>query len=116
MHQPHSHTHKELAGKLRQALEAFDNHRVAFAEPAHVTADIDELDLADTDEYLDLIHECIQLAQRNPLENFRPPSPPKSTKHKLTKNLPMWAFEVQHEAYSFQLYFKFCLSVRAKIS
>ena len=109
MHQPHQHTHKELAGKIRQALEAFDNQRIDFAEPTHVDADIDELHLADEEEYLDLIYECLQLAQEDPLETFRPPNPPKSTKHALTKNLPMWAFEVQHESYPFNLYFKFCL-------
>jgi hypothetical protein len=109
MQHPHRHSHKELAGKLRQALEAFDNRRVAFAEPTHVAADIEELNLDGEEEYLDLIYECLQLALESPEVSFRLPSPPKSTKHELTKNLPMWAFEVQHEAYPFKLYFKFCL-------
>ena len=109
MQHAREHTHKELTGKLRQALEAFENDRVDFASPKHVKTDIAELKLADEEEYLDLIYECLQLAHGDPLETFRPPNPPKSTKHALTKNLPMWAFEVQHEAYSTNLYFKFCL-------
>lgn len=109
MQQPHKPSRKELTNKLRQALEAFDHHRVTFADQTHVAADIEELDLADTDAYLDLIYECIQIAQHDPAGCFRQPYPPKSTKHALTKNLPMWAFEVYHEAYSTKLYFKFCL-------
>lgn len=109
MQHPHKPSPKELTNKLKQALEAFDKQQVAFAELTHVAADIEELNLADTDAYLDLIYECIQLAQDEPEGCFRQPFPPKSTKHELTKNLRMWAFEVQHEAYSTKLYFKFCL-------
>jgi hypothetical protein len=102
-------THKSLTAKLRQAIDAFDSGRVAFACETHVEHDIDELDLPDTEAYQDLIYECLQIAQTDPLACFRQPDPAKSTKHSLTRNLPMWAFEVQHPRFREKIYLKFCL-------
>lgn len=102
-------THKALYAKLRQAITAFDEGRVAFACEVHVTEDIAELELDDREAYKDLIYQCLELAEEDPLGCFRQPQPPKSTHHSLTRNLPMWAFEVPHPDHPGKLYFKFCL-------
>ena len=72
-------THKSLLAKIKHAITAFDEGRVAYASPIHVKEDIAELGLNGTDAYKDIIYQCLQLAEENPLACFRQPSPPKST-------------------------------------
>ena len=110
----HNPSYKELDSKLRKALAAFehDPDRVVIPETIPVASEIDKLRLKDVAHYLDVIYECIQLALQDPLVTYRKPAPPgKSTRHDLTKNLPMWAFRVKGCSFdpSKWMYFKFCL-------
>jgi hypothetical protein len=108
---PKKHTYRELENKLKQAQEAFEAGRYVAADGdknRHIAADMAELDLTSQDDYWDLVYECIQLALEDPLSCSRSKSQ-KSTKHKSTRNLPMWAFKVFHPVRNQDLYFKFCL-------
>lgn len=105
-------SYRELARKLATAIQAFEAGRYFAAdgdEHHHVAADIAELELGSVEDYWDLVYECLQIAQRDPKGSFRQPFPRKSTKHKRSRNLPMWAFVVYHEGRQQRLYFKFCL-------
>jgi hypothetical protein len=102
-------THKSLYPRIQDALQAIRDGRIEFADNGHVEADIDELRLADTDAYLDLIFECLQLAAENPVACYRHPRETISTKHPLTAGLRMWPFCVEHPDYNQPIYFKFCL-------
>ncbi len=104
-------THKALTAKLRLAREAFENNRVLFADKSDAELQMARLGFYDLNEYLDCIYACIQLALYDPLVCFRQPRPPKSTKHKLTKNLLMWAFVVDMAelGHNIKIYFKFCV-------
>lgn len=106
-------THKALFGKIRDAIDAFKGGRIAFACEARVEDEIDRLGLADVDAFLDLIYECLQLAETDPEGAFRQPFPDRSTRHELTMNLPMWAFVVRHPDHEQEIYFKFCLKPQA---
>lgn len=92
-------SYRELAKKLATAIEAFNAGRYLAAdgdEHHHIALDIAKLELDSVEKYWDLVYECLQIAQRNPVDCFRQPFPQKSTKHKRTRNLPMWAFVVYH--------------------
>jgi hypothetical protein len=102
-------THKSLIPRIQAALEAFRAGRVEFADEGHVEADIHELNLADLNDYLDLIFECLQLAAKDPVACYRHPQEPISTKHPLSSGLRMWPFCVDHPNFSQPIYFKFCL-------
>lgn len=73
-----------------------------------IDAEIVELGLAGIHAYRSLFYECLQLALHAPLESYRQPSPPKSTKGS-ARGLPMWAFVVSHPRYRRLLYLKFSL-------
>lgn len=102
-------SHKSLTGKLRQAIEAIDSGRIALADEIRAANELDRLDLANIEELKDLLYDCLQLALEDPIHHYRQPDHAISTKHKVTRDLRMWAFEVPHEAYRTPIYFKFCL-------
>ncbi len=102
-------THKALTGQLRDALAAIAAGRVVFASDAHVESDIDKLGLANVDDYIDVIYECLQLAADDPVNCHRAPSQTHSTRHPASNGLRMWPFVVTHPGLKKQLYFKFCL-------
>lgn len=107
---------RELFRRLTEAIQAFEHGFYGAAddeEHRHLEADMAALSLECIADYWDLVYECLQLARENPLACYRQPVPPKSTRHKSTRNLPMWAFEVSHPCYPFLLYFKFCLKKTA---
>ncbi|MDD4349630.1 MAG: hypothetical protein PHF70_11025 [Opitutales bacterium] len=41
----HRHTHKELAGKLKATMAAFEANRVAYVEEERLPFEIDQLEL-----------------------------------------------------------------------
>lgn len=86
-----------------------DAGRILFASEAHVETDIDELGLDDTDQYLDLVYDCLQLAASDPIGSYRPSRHPHSTRHAASAGLRMWPFVVRHPELGKELYFKFCL-------
>jgi hypothetical protein len=104
------YTHKELAGKLKAAMAAFEANRVAYVEEDMLPFEIDRLGLGSLQDYKDLLFECIQIALDNPENCFQPPAQT-STRHQLTRGLPMWGFEVTGcEAFpTRRIYFKFSL-------
>lgn len=105
------HSKEERLGELLvEALRAIEAGRYAFASNNHVESDIAELGLSNRDEYLDVIHGCIQLAIEDPVACYRPPQEPVSTAHELTYGMQMHAFVVRHEDFKTNIYFKFCLN------
>ncbi len=105
-------SHRELFKKLRLALEAIDAGRFGPVEgdlTRHVLPDMAKLGLDDINDYWDLVYECIQLAQNDPMGCYRQPNPRKSTQHSSIKNDFLWAFVVHHSRTRLKLYFKFCL-------
>lgn len=106
----HRHTHKELAGKLKAAMAAFETNRVAYVKEERLPFEHDRLGLGSLQDYKDLLYECIQIALDDPVTCFQPPAQ-KSTRHQLTQGLPMWGFEVTGcEAFpTKRIYFKFSL-------
>jgi hypothetical protein len=106
----HPYTHKELAGKLKAAMAAFEANRVAYVEKDMLPYEIDCLGLSGLEDYKHLLYECIQIALAAPKTCFQPPAQT-STRHHLTRGLPMWGFEVTGcEAFpTRRIYFKFSL-------
>jgi len=112
MHTRRKPTYRELDRKLLAALAAFDAGRYAPVDSElgrHAVPDMEQLRITELPEYWDLVYECILLAREDPVASFRPPNPPKSTKHKSISDLPLWAFSIYHEEREKELYFKFCL-------
>jgi hypothetical protein len=102
-------THKSLFPRIQSAMHAIDAGRIDFADEGHVEKDIDELGLSTVDDYLDLIYECLQIAAEDPVEYYKHPQEPTSTKHPKSSGLRMWPFAVPHPDFAQPIYFKFCL-------
>ncbi len=114
----HNPSPRELYKKLRQALAAFedDPNRVSFHD-IPIQSEIEKLGLSNEREYRIVIYECIQLALVDPKKAYRKPAPPgKSTRHKQTEGLTLWAFSVKGCSFdpNREMYFKFCLKEKTK--
>jgi len=117
MHRPNRPTAKELAKKLQGAKDAVAAGRLIEVSAAHVSADMEELDLTAKSDYWALIPRLLEAALADPAGTYAGGRPPlRSTKHDSIKNLEMWAFQVQLTSYVFPIYFKFCLKVHPRTS
>lgn len=103
--------HEELTSVLTSALDAFargDFSAEGKHPGRHVPSNIQELGLSDVISYWHLVWDCIDLALENPVESYQPPEDDIGAFGK-TKNLKLYAFQVQHDDHQIPLYFKFCL-------
>jgi len=90
LHRPSA---RELAKKLKEAEAAFEasSRRVFPSDTTgkhHVLPDMEELKIDSVGAHWQLVYECIQIAQDDPLSAHRH-IPEKSNKDDLTKGLAM---------------------------
>jgi hypothetical protein len=112
-------TEERLKTMLKAALDAFEDPgrydavRNQNGSYIHVNRDIGKLENycdfhISVKVYWDIVYECLETAIVSPKKSYRQPKD-YICSHEEALDETMWAFEVQHEDFSKNLYVKFCI-------
>lgn len=97
-------THREIDKRLREAKEALENKRVAFANPAKVVGELMILEIGPTEEVWEMISKLIN--EICP-EHYKGAHPPLKSYEAKIKNHDLWAFSWYSLLLKQQMYLKF---------
>ncbi|NGX51160.1 MAG: hypothetical protein K1060chlam2_01020 [Chlamydiae bacterium] len=99
-------TYREIDKRLKEAKEALENRRVAFANPDKVVGELMNLEIGQTDEIWELISKLIN--ELHP-EDYKGAYPPLKSYESKIENHDLWAFSWYSYQLRQQMYLKFSI-------
>jgi len=100
-------THKELTGKLKQAMSFLTDEQVLLLNPAALAVDALELGYAIEFELLTILKELLEKTTPKDYTGGRPPQRPYEQN---ISGLDLFAFTIETDRFSAPVYFKFTLA------
>lgn len=103
-------SHKELCGKVADALKALNCGRFLLGPLKHLSGDLEELQLAEAAELPQVLVELLNEIQREgPATCYRGGRPPQRSYEEEIRGLELWAYSWHSQRFQKHMYLKFAL-------